>query len=197
MKKNVDWIAWISIVILGIGSMLLFADWYEAKDEQPTPTEYYIPVISATVTPAVIEPTTTWELYPVPLDSSIQYYIIDKATQRQIPPALIMALIWRESNYKTDVIGTAGEIGLMQIHPVNFKEIKNTLELNDLTNSYQNIKAGVYILDKHLEKYQNNHLALMCYNLGESGAKAQWNKGNYTTEFSRSVINKMIELEAD
>src|SRR5580658_4265077 len=41
--------------------------------------------------------------------------IAEAAKRYQLEPALIRAVIWRESNFNPDARGKAGELGLMQI----------------------------------------------------------------------------------
>jgi hypothetical protein len=41
----------------------------------------------------------------------------DSATRHGLRPALVLAIILRESSGRDDVTGPAGELGLMQIHP--------------------------------------------------------------------------------
>ena len=140
--------------------------------------------------------STNFSAWPVPLDINLQWYIDGKCGAKGIKPELVLALIWRESRYRNDVIGSQGELGLMQVHPCNAEEVANVLNVNDLTDPWQNIKAGIYILGKALETADGDlNKALMVYNLGDTGAKEQWQKGVYSTPFSRSVLEKMAELE--
>lgn len=137
-----------------------------------------------------------FEPLPIPLDVNLQWYIIQKCEAKAIPPELVMALIWRESRYQADAISNTNDYGLMQINACNKAEIERVLNVTDLMNPYQNIKAGIYILGNAIETAEwDYNRALMIYNLGLSGAKAQWQQGIYSTDFSRSVLAKMNELE--
>jgi soluble lytic murein transglycosylase-like protein len=137
-----------------------------------------------------------FEPLPVPLDADIQRYINQKCEANGIPTELVIALIWRESRYQADAISSTNDYGLMQINACNKAEIERVLNVTDLMNPYQNIKAGIYILGNAIETAEwDYNRALMIYNLGLSGAKAKWQQGIYSTDFSRSVLAKMNELE--
>lgn len=49
--------------------------------------------------------------------------IADQAAARHgVPAALVKAIIWRESRYRVDSVGKAGEVGLMQLHTTSVRE---------------------------------------------------------------------------
>lgn len=152
------------------------------------------PISYSAAVPALKE-TTTFAPFPVPLDVNIQWYINAQCEVKQIPTTLVLALIWQETRYINDVVGSQGELGLMQVHPVNAAEVAKVLNVTNLLDPYQNCKAGLYILDRCMEQTDTLDKALMIYNLGYTGAKAQWQTGVCSTEFSRSVLAKMAELE--
>lgn len=164
----------------------------EEMDAIPTPE-------LATELATTLQQETTlqpFEPLPIPLDVNLQWYIIQKCEAKAIPPELVMALIWRESRYQADVISATGDYGLMQINKINHAELSKKLNISDWLEPYQNIKAGIYILGNSIEAADGDYnRALMIYNLGLSGAKAKWQQGIYSTDFSRSVLAKMNELE--
>lgn len=135
----------------------------------------------------------------VPLSYEVAMYAVYKAQQYNIDPDLLFCVMWRESNFKADAIGvnTNGtcDYGLMQINEVNYSLLHNKVGLNsvyDLLNPYTNIDCGTYFLSYYINKYGTDyHKVLMCYNLGEGGAKRKWANGIYTTYYSESVLNRM------
>ena len=151
--------------------------------------------ITTETTEQETEPITVFEPLPIPLDTNLQWYIIQKCEAKAIPPELVMALIWRESRFQSDVISSTGDYGLMQINKINHAELSKKLNISDWLEPYQNIKAGIYILDECIEYTDNYDKALMCYNLGKTGANRLFEQCVYSTPFSRSVIEKMNELE--
>lgn len=52
------------------------------------------------------------------------------------------------------------------------------------TDPYQNIRAGVFVLRKLFERYQDTNMVLMAYNMGEDGADRLWEKGIYSTDYT-------------
>lgn len=92
-------------------------------------------------------------------------------------------------NYNTN--GTY-DTGLFQINSVNAQWLNEKLGITDLTNPYQNIQAGIYILNS-LE--YEAHQKYMSYNMGVTGAKRKINKGIESTAYSNKVINTIQEIK--
>ena len=59
----------------------------------------------------------------------------------------------------------------------------------------QNIEAGLYILGRAFQKYDDPDKALMAYNMGDSGMKAAWSKGQHSSKYSRAVIETAQALK--
>lgn len=187
MKK--DTASFISIFFIFLAVLIGFQLLYKPEQADVTAD---ITQVSETST---AEPTTEFQPWPVPLDINLQWYLNAQCEVKGIPTELALALIWRESRYQADVISATNDYGLMQVNACNKAEVERVLNVTNLLDPYQNCKAGLYILDRCIEQTDTLDKALMIYNLGESGAKAQWQKGVYSTDFSRSVIQKMNELE--
>ena len=142
------------------------------------------------------EPPVT--LYDVPLSEELQLHIIRTSEARDIDPAVVTAVIWKESNYKATAKGDSGKsLGLMQIQPKWHKARMARLDCPDLLDPFQNVTVGVDILADLLAKYDGNiSMALMAYNAGSSGANRYWfSKGVYSNSYSKSVLNKADKLE--
>lgn len=107
--------------------------------------------------------------YAVPLEPSLQEKIILACQEREIDPAVIIAMIERESSYKADAIGDNGNsFGLMQIQPRWHYQRMVELDCTDLLDPYQNITVGIDFLDELLDKYSLEE-ALTAYNSGSPG----------------------------
>ena len=104
----------------------------------------------------------------VPLDKGLQDYIIRECERKDIDPAIVMAMIFRESNYKADTIGDNGNsFGLMQIQPRWHYGRMLELESTDLFNPYHNVAVGIDYLCELLSKYDGDMAkALVAYNQG-------------------------------
>lgn len=107
-----------------------------------------------------------------------------------------MALMYTESSFRADVVSGTNDYGLMQINKCNHEELSSALGITDFNEPYQNIRAGLYILRRLFEKYDEPALVCMAYNMGEYGASTLWDKGVYETSYSIKVLTKADEYEA-
>lgn len=104
--------------------------------------------------------------------------LITQASARYgVPPELIKAVIWRESRFQPDKIGTQGERGLMQItEPAASEWAKaekiETFVPTDLFDPKTNIEAGTWYLARALGHWSAKDdavpFALAEYNAGRS-----------------------------
>lgn len=101
---------------------------------------------------------------------------------------LVMALIQHESNFNPDTVSSTNDYGYMQINLVNHQWLTETLGVTDYLDPYQNIRAGVFILRKLFERYQDTDMVLMAYNMGEAGASRLWEKGVFSTDYTESIL---------
>ena len=103
--------------------------------------------------------------------------IRQQADEKDVPPDLIAAVIYRESKFR-DQTSHAGARGLMQITPSTAAEIEKlsggqTFEPEDLSDPDVNISYGTFYLDHLLDRYDGNEVAaLAAYNAGPSNAEA-------------------------
>jgi soluble lytic murein transglycosylase len=102
------------------------------------------------------------------------------AARNGIDPALVSAVIWRESNFLPHRTGKAGEIGLMQIREPAAREWARACSLthfqrDDLFNACTNIEAGTWYLARALKRWggrdQPEPFALAEYNAGLTHAR--------------------------
>lgn len=82
-----------------------------------------------------------------------------------VHPALILAIAKRESDFRQDVTGAAGEIGIMQIMPATGTWLGFTQsQLRELDNNFE---AGAKYLYYQLRRYDGSTLdAIASYNTG-------------------------------
>lgn len=118
----------------------------------------------------------------VPMDESLQEYTYWMADAYDIDFAFLMGLIRNESNFQVDVISGTNDYGLMQINQKNHEWLSNAVGVTDFLDPYQNIQAGLYILGSLFEKYDDPHMVLMAYNMGEGGASKLWDQGIYQSK---------------
>ncbi len=134
--------------------------------------------------------------YDIPLSKELQLYTYTKCEDLGIGNyyELVLAMMWQESDFKPDVISKTNDYGLMQINICNHEWLSEELGITDFLDPYQSIDAGTHIIASLLLKYQDPHKALMAYNYGEAGARSHWNRGTYTSSYSRAISEKQEEI---
>lgn len=123
--------------------------------------------------------------YRVIFDNSRQYeaLIASAAERHAVDSRLIYAVIYKESGFVHDRVGTVGEIGLMQIRPTTAaadwaKAHGCEVPVDGLLFTPElNIEIGTWYLAQAIQRRRNYkyalELALCAYNAGESKAK-EW-----------------------
>ena len=139
----------------------------------------------------------------IPLDCNL-----DEATQEftfylckgyDIDWTLVMALMQKESSFRSNIISSTDDYGLMQINKCNHEWLEETIGVTDFLDKEQNIRAGVFVLRKLFEKYTDPNLVLMAYNMGSNGAEKLWNKESIQTPYVddflhiRQSLKKQLE----
>jgi hypothetical protein len=169
----------------------------ETAEETSAETEVYIPEESTEAETEVVSPETTiveTEYYDVPLSRTLQDYIFELCEERDIEPALVIAIIERESKYEADTIGDSGDsLGLMQIQPKWHSERMTRLGAKDLLNPFDNVLVGIDILDELIDSGNSLEWALMAYNGGNAYAYRLVSEG-VISEYATTVINTSITL---
>ena len=128
-------------------------------------------------------------LYDVPLSAPIQRYIMNASDFYGIDPALVLAVIEKESGYNGAAIGDGGDsIGIMQIQPKWHAERMDRLGASDLFNPYENVSVGIDILAEYLAAGQGEEWALMAYNGGTYYANRMTAEGK-VSDYAMSVID--------
>lgn len=128
------------------------------------------------VVPSIPEEVANLEavmFYPVLMDQDTQILVIRLCEDYHIEPAVVMAMIHRESKFQTDAVGDNGEsFGLMQVQPKWHYRRMADLGCTDLMNPIENVTVGVDYLAELIERGNGLEWALAAYNAGASGA---WN----------------------
>lgn len=199
----------LSVCILPVASLAI-AGMTTEPDERTTlyaesvSTIETTEALATTVTPVEVEPTEqaaeeapepAYIYYDVPLSDELQRYAQDLCTEYGFPRYdIIVALIGTESGYQPDAISKTSDYGYMQINTCNHEWLQEQFGALDFTDAEDNLLCGIYMIDRLYDKYGDIGLALMAYNCGESGAQKLWDKGIYSTEYSRSVQQRADEL---
>ena len=132
---------------------------------------------------------TIYERYRTWREDSHDPEILAAATRYGIHPALVKAVVWRESKFDPEARGRKGELGLMQIMPDTAKdwaaaEKAPMFVFTDMLIPAKNTRCGAWYLRKLLLRYTatDNPLpyALADYNAGR-GNVLRWMQGPGTT----------------
>lgn len=135
--------------------------------------------------------------YNVPLDKELQKYTYDMCRYYGIEDQyeVVLAVMWRESNFTPDAISSTDDYGIMQINKCNHEYLYSTLGITDIMDTKDNIHGGVYILSTLFSKYETTSKVLMAYNMGPGGASSLWSEGIYTSAYSKDVLDKAALIE--
>ena len=113
------------------------------------------------------------------LEQSADVIIAAAGKHYGVEPALIKAVIWKESRFNHRARGASGEIGLMQVTPTAAYEWAAAEKIagfkpEHLLDRRTNIWAGTWYLRKCLKRFQHTDrpavFALAAYNAGPSKA---------------------------
>ena len=135
-----------------------------------------------------VEEVVVANYYDVPLSADLQSYIFKLCEERSIDPAMVIAIIDRESKFNAESIGDSGaSLGLMQIQPRWHSARMDRLGCSDLLNPYDNVTVGIDILAELINTGNSIEWVLMAYNGGHGHAYSNINRG-VVTEYVTTVL---------
>lgn len=152
--------------------------------------------------------SATVDYYDIPLSETDQGIVFEICEQYDILPEVIFAMMFVESRFNHDSVGSSGELGYMQILPSPTGEyVLSCLGINYswnpddddyiavvLSDVRTNVECSVYLIKLFYDRYGSLNQALMCYNSGEGGAQSLWSEGIYDTYYSSEVFSVMAQL---
>ena len=154
----------------------------------------------------VVRPMVDDAIKEITLPLRHEDVIRQQARDKNLDPALIAAVIYRESKFR-DQTSSAGAKGLMQILPDTAHFIARTsggteFEQGDLSDPQINISYGSWYLRYLLDRYEGNTVAAVAaYNAGHSRVD-RWGGKELTVDdirfvetadYTRDVIDKRGE----
>jgi len=106
--------------------------------------------------------------YPLHYDAIVRGH----ARNYRLDPALLAAVIYRESKFHVHARSSSGAIGLMQLLPATAKGIAihtggTRFQVSDLDDHEINVRYGAWYLRHLLDKYDDERTALAAYNAGQ------------------------------
>ena len=124
------------------------------------------------------------------------------ATENHVDPMLVKAIVWRESRFDAQKIGSAGERGLMQMSEkaadewAHENKIDN-FRVEDLFDPATNLHAGTWYFHRALQHWEAQSdplpFALAEYNAGGSRAQ-RWAGGDATTPIPANDFLRNIDF---
>lgn len=124
------------------------------------------------------------------------------AAEHRLDPMLVKAVVWRESRFDAQKIGSAGERGLMQVTERAAREWvqENRIEnfrVEELFDPKVNLKAGSWYLARAMQHWRNQvdpaPFALAEYNAGASRAQ-RWAGGDDAGVVPPSTFRSNIDF---
>jgi len=128
-----------------------------------------------------------------------EHIVRGHAEQYDLDPALLAAVIYRESKYDPDARSPEGAIGLMQLLPNTAVGIAtltegHRFEVDDLYDPEINVRYGSFYLRRLLRKYGDERLALAAYNAGQANVD-EWRAEGGEIQFpeTREYVEDVLE----
>jgi soluble lytic murein transglycosylase len=125
--------------------------------------------------------------------------VVGHAENYDLDPALLAAVIYRESKFDASARSSSGAIGLMQLLPSTANGIAlhtggTRFRVDDLYDPEINVRYGSFYLRRLIRKYGDVRLALAAYNAGQTNVD-RWLAGSGEIEFpeTRSYVDKVLE----
>ncbi len=131
----------------------------------------------------------------VPMNEDLQEFIFCLCEGYNIDFALVMAMIAQESSFRADAVSETNDYGLMQINQCNHKWLSETIGVTDFLDAKQNVRSGMYVLQRLFEKYDDTNKVLMAYNMGENGAGKLWEQEIFSTSYTKKITQKQYEFQ--
>jgi soluble lytic murein transglycosylase len=132
-----------------------------------------------------------------PLD--YEHIVRGHAENYDLDPALLAAVIYRESKFDADARSSSGAIGLMQLLPDTAEGIAlhtggSMFEVDDLYDPEINVRYGSFYLRRLLRKYGDERLALAAYNAGQTNVD-EWIEKGQGIEFpeTREYVDDVLD----
>jgi soluble lytic murein transglycosylase len=129
-----------------------------------------------------------------------EHIVVGHARNYDLDPALLAAVIYRESKFEASARSKSGAIGLMQLLPATARGIAvNTggsrFRVADLYDPEINVRYGSFYLRRLLRKYDDDGLALAAYHAGQ-GNVDRWLASGRQIEFpeTREYVDDVLHL---
>ena len=121
-------------------------------------------------------------------------YVTEAATRAHIPPAWITAVMRAESQGDASAVSPKGAMGLMQIMPDTWRELRHALNLGaDPYDPHDNITAGATYLRRLHDRYGDAGF-LAAYNAGPGRYEELLTTGKMLPDETRKYVARVVRL---
>jgi peptidoglycan lytic transglycosylase len=135
--------------------------------------------------------------YPLAYEEIIRGH----ARNYDLDPALLAAVIYRESKFDPDVRSSSGAVGLMQLLPETARGIAihtggSKFVVSDLEDPEINVRYGSFYLRRLISNYGEERLALAAYNAGQANVD-EWRAEGRGIVFpeTREYVDEVLEFQ--
>jgi soluble lytic murein transglycosylase len=123
------------------------------------------------------------------------------ARHYRLDPALLAAVIYQESKFRSSARSHSGAIGLMQLQPATAEGIAirtggTRFRVDDLYEPEINVRYGAWYLRHLLDKYGDERTALAAYNAGQDNVD-RWRREGRGIAFpeTRAYVDRVEALK--
>jgi soluble lytic murein transglycosylase-like protein len=117
--------------------------------------------------------------------------VAELAIRFDLSPALIEALVWQESRWRTNAVSPAGARGLAQLMPATARELGV-----DPDDPFSNLEGGARYLREQLDRFHGDvEKALAAYNAGPGRVMAAGHVPNIpeTQNYVASIMGRLSD----
>jgi soluble lytic murein transglycosylase len=123
--------------------------------------------------------------------------IVDAANRYDLPPELILAVIFTESAFDIDAESEVGALGLMQLMPTTASQLAGELEVEWrgrqlLTDPQVNILLGSFYLRKLIHRFDDIDKALAAYNVGPNRLRTMMARSGYVPKSYATKVRRVL-----
>ena len=130
--------------------------------------------------------------------SKVSRTILEESRKHGLDPVFLLAVIQSESSFRPEVIGPAGEIGLMQIREATGRWIAERNKIawkgrKTLKDPVQNIRIGAAYLAYLRETFdQHGRLYIAAYNMGPGNVETAMENHVWPKDYPARVMRRYV-----
>jgi soluble lytic murein transglycosylase len=129
--------------------------------------------------------------------------VLSESSKHDFDPVFLMAVIENESSFDPHIVGSVGEIGLMQVTPATGEWIAKKFGIKwegkkSLRDPRTNIRIGAAYLSYLREEFDSHsQLYLAAYNMGSLNVNRALEKSIWPKDYPQRVMKRYIRFYGD